>query len=138
MAAIVNVCVDPRLNHEVVRLQVQSRLERLGLATSRVVITSDVGGNIGSAFSGTVDLLRADGEQVVFAVVLHHDDCVASRHNKRLPLATSLEAAQKALDSAGMHGSVLGGVLSTKDSTLTWSDQPARVHEVLNFRMPRL
>jgi hypothetical protein len=138
MAAIVNVCVDPRINHELVRVQVQSRLESLGLKAGRVFITSDVGGNVGSAFTGTIDLVRADEGQVVFAAVVHHDDCIAARHNKRQPLATSLEAAQKALESAGMHCSIVAGFLRTNDSTLTWSGQPARAYKVFNFRMPRL
>ena len=37
-AALIGVCVDPRLNHEIIRLQVRQRLERSGLRAERIYI----------------------------------------------------------------------------------------------------
>lgn len=138
MAAIINVCVDPRLNHDLIRAQVQGRLERERLSTTRVFITSDIGANIGSGFTNAAQMLAADREQIVLAAVLHHDDCVADRQRKRQPLGTSVEAAKKALSSLGVNCPVLWGTLRTEDGRLTWADQPPQSYEVLSFRMPRL
>jgi len=79
VAAIINVCVDPRLNHEVIRAQVRARLERLRLPAQLVYITSDVGGNLGVSFRSTAELVLKNQDRVEFAAVFHHDDCVAFR-----------------------------------------------------------
>jgi hypothetical protein len=138
MVVIINVCVDPRLNHEVIRAQVKARLERERLPASRVFITSEIGGNIGSGFTNAAQMLAADGDQIVLAAVLHHDDCIADRQKRRQVLATSSEGARKTLESLGIRCPVLVGMLRTEDSRLTWADEPAVSHEVFNFRMPRL
>lgn len=138
MAAIVNICVDPRLNQELIRLQVESRLDRLRLPAKRVFITSDIGGNIGSSFASTAQLLLANRETVAFAAVLHHDDCTADSQKKRQSLVSSVLAAKTALAALGINCPVLMGTVRTEDSMLTWPDEPERRYEVLNFRMPRL
>ena len=138
MAAIINVCVDPRLDHEVIRAQVRARLERLRLPAERIVITSDVGGNVGSAFRGTAELALKNGEAVVLAAVLHHDDCVAERLALRKPLAGSVEAVRRVLRELKVDARVLSGTLRTETSALRWADEPAPRYEVLTFRMPRL
>jgi hypothetical protein len=138
MAAIVNVCVDPRMNHELIRIQVESRLERMGLPAKRVFITSDIGGNIGTSFTNAAQVLQASREQVVFAAVFHHDDCVADGQKKRLSLATSVDAARRALSALGIACPVVSGTVRSEDSTVTWSDETRKKYATFNFRMPRL
>ena len=138
MAAIVNICVDPRLNHEVIRAQVRARLERLRLPAQLVYITSDVGGNLGVSFRSTAELVLKNQDRVEFAAVFHHDDCVAGRLGLRKPLAESIDAARKALDGLKVSAPVFAGELRTADSYIAWADEPGPRYEVLTFRMPRL
>jgi len=138
VAAIVNICVDPRLNHEVIRAQVRARLERLRLPAQLVYITSDVGGNLGVSFRSTAELVLKNQDRVEFAAVFHHDDCVAGRLGLRKPLAESIDAARKALEGLGVRCPVLAGQLWTEHSSLAWADEPGPRYEVLTFRMPRL
>lgn len=138
MAAIVNICVDPRLDHELVRVQVRQRLERAGMPDERVFVTSDVGGNIGSAFRNTADMLQRAHERVVLAGVLHHDLCVAAQAGLRQTLSTSEAAIRRVLADLGITATVASGELRTEDSRVTWADEPQRSYEVFTFRMPRL
>lgn len=138
MAAIVNVCFDPRLNHEVIRAQVRQRLERLRLPAERIIITADAGGNVGSAFRAAAELTLKNQEAVVLAAVLHHDDCLAQRLGVRRPLAESVEAARGVLRDLKVEAPVLFGTVVTETSAVVWSDEPQPRFEVLSFRMPRL
>jgi len=138
LAAIVNVCVDPRLDHAVIRSQVEARLERMRLPKERVFITNDVGGNVGSAAKGTVDLLVKNREEIVLAAVLHHGDCAAAAAGLRQPIEASVERLRRLLGEAGIRCPVLSGTLRTETSAIAWSDEPPRSYELLSFRMPRL
>ncbi len=138
MAAIVNICVDPRLDHQLLRVQVGARLQRLTTSRQRLYITNDIGGNIGSAFRSTAELILKGREEIVLAAVLHHDDCVAERLGLRRPLAGSAEAAARLLEGLKVTCPVLTGSIRTEDNYLTWSDEPGRRYELLTFRMPRL
>jgi hypothetical protein len=138
MAAIINVCVDPRLNHDVIRAQVQARLEQMQLPRASVFITSDIGGNVGSAARNTAELLSRGREEVVMAAVLHHDDCVANAQGLRLPLTASAQQLGNTLDQAGIRCPVLTGEILAESNTIAWTDQPLRRYELLPFRMPRL
>jgi len=53
-AALVVVCVEPRINHEVIRIQVRQRLERSGIRAERIYILNDIGGNPGSNLRNTI------------------------------------------------------------------------------------
>jgi hypothetical protein len=137
-AAIVNICVDPRLNHELVRIQVRSRLEEMLTSAQRIYVTSDVGGNAGSAFRNTLDLVQRSRDQLVLAAVLHHDDCLAAAAGLRAPLETTLQQVRAALGTAGIACPLLSGSIRTETSAVVWSDARAKPAEVINFRMPRM
>jgi hypothetical protein len=138
MAAVINVCVDPRLNHEVLRAQVQGRLEQMRLPSGRIFITNDIAGNIGSAVRNTVELLARAREEVVMAAVLHHDDCAAARQGLRVPLTASTQQLRSTLEQAGIRCPVLSGEIHTESNTIVWTDRPAPKYELFTFRMPRL
>jgi len=138
VAAIVNVCVDPRLNQELIRIQVKARLERLRLATDNLFVTNEIGGNIGSSFRNAALMLRERGVEIVLAAVLHHDDCVAAQAGRRQPLAQTALEIESFLRSQSVACPVLSGTLRTEDSTLIWLDEPMASREVLSFRMPRM
>jgi hypothetical protein len=61
-AALVQICADPRFGHEVIRIQVNEPLERRGLRADRAFILNDVGGNVGSNTSSTLNLLQRRDE----------------------------------------------------------------------------
>ena len=42
-SALVGVCVDPRINHELIRIQVRQRLERSGIRAERIYVLNEVG-----------------------------------------------------------------------------------------------
>ena len=86
-AALVNICVDPRLNHEILRTQVRQKLGRMRLSAERIFIVNEVAGNAGSAFRNLVDMLVARVDPIVLAAVLHHDDCLAAQQGLRMPVA---------------------------------------------------
>jgi hypothetical protein len=138
MAAIINVCVDPRLNHEVLRAQVQARLEQMRLPSERIFITNDVAGNVGSAVRNTAELLTRAREEVVVAAVLHHDDCAAAAQGLRVPLAASTQQLRSSLEQAGIRCPVLSGEIVTESNAIVWTDRPAPRYELFTFRMPRL
>lgn len=137
-AVIVNICVDPRLNHEAIRTQVGTRLERMGRQADRIFITNDIGGNVGSALRNTIELLVSQREAIVLAAVLYHDDCVAERAGMRRPLTTSAEQLAALLTDRSLNAALLTGSILTETSQILWSDEPLRNFEVFNFRMPRV
>jgi hypothetical protein len=137
-AAVVQICVDPRLNHEIIRLQVQQRLERMSLAADRVFLVNEIGGNLGSNMQNTVEMLQQDRQRIVLAGVLHHDDCVAHSAGRRLPLERSVRSLSTYLASRSIDCPVLSGQIETGSSALTWSDEPRPNYENFAFRMPRM
>ena len=135
-AAIVNICVDPRLNHDAIRTQVRERAP--GVPGSSVFITNEPGGNFGSSARATIALLKQTGQAIEFAALLHHDDCAAAAAGQRQELALSAKALTEQLRSAGYNVPVVTGTIVTDSSTVLWSDRPLKTTEVLNFRMPRM
>ena len=137
MAAVVNICVDPRLNHEVIRAQVAQKLERLGVVEQRIFITNDVGGNIGSAFRNTVTMLKErQQEEVVLVAAFDHDDCIAARSGmRRLPEANRQEMENVAA-AAGLHCPMLTGSILTENSVVRWTDEPSG--PASSFSMPAM
>jgi hypothetical protein len=132
-AAIVEVCVDPRLNHELVRIQVRQKLARLGLAADRIYVLNENGDSLGSNFRNTVKLLRLRGEPLAFCAVLHHDDCLAAQAGLRPELAESAERIASYLAGQGLPCPVLTGEIRTANNHLRWSDDPPSTYQPFSF-----
>jgi len=123
-AALVQVCVDPRLNHELIRLQVHQKLERSGLRTDRIYVLNEVGGNLGANFRSTALLLARTGEPIVFCAVLHHDDCLAAREGQRTALDVVASEMAEELARLKLPCQVVTGQVRTEHNHLLWSDEP--------------
>ena len=132
-AALVVVCVDPRINHEVLRIQVRQRLERSGIRAERIFILNDVGGNPGPNFRNTLQLLARLSERIVFCAVLHHTDCLSAQSGLRGDLAVAAQQMAAALSGANAHAPVLTGQIRTETNELRWSDEPAWRYEPFTF-----
>lgn len=132
-AVLVQVCVDDRLNHELLRVQVRQRLERSGLLPARILILNEIGGNLGSNFRNTVELLLGQNEPVVFAAVLHHDECRAAQAGRRVPLDETLAQMSTYLTQLGVRCPVVGGTVRTAHNHLLWSDEPAPIYRPFTF-----
>ena len=137
-AAVVQICADPRLSHDVVRLQVQQRLERMSLQADRIFLLNEIGGNLGSNMQNTVEMLQQERQRIVLAAVLHHDDCIAFKAGLRVPLERSVSGLSTYLASRSITCPVLSGQIETENSAVTWSDEPRPNYESFNFRMPRM
>jgi hypothetical protein len=136
-AVLVNICFDPRLNHEAIRKQVRDRAGS-DLASHKVFVVGDAGGNFGSGARNAIAMFARLKESVVIAALLHHDDCVAASLNMRQGLQASAKALESELRGAGFQAPVLTGAIVTDTSTIIWSDRPQKSLEVLPFRMPRM
>ena len=132
-AAVVEVCVDPRINHEVIRIQVRQRLERSGLRAERIYILNDVGGNPGSNFRNTIQLLSRMSEPIVFCAVLHHTDCLSAQSGLRSDLAVAARQMAAELSAAKAQAPVLTGQIRTESNELLWSDEPVWRHVPFTF-----
>jgi hypothetical protein len=123
-AALVVVCVEPRINHEVIRIQVRQRLERSGIRAERIYILNDIGGNPGSNLRNTIQLLSRMREPIVFGAVLHHTDCLSAQSGLRSDLAVAAQQMAAELSAANAHAPVLTGQIRTEHNELLWSDEP--------------
>lgn len=132
-AALVQVCVDHRLNHEILRAQIRQRLQRMGLAAGRIYILNDIGGNVGANFANTVDLLVGREEPVVLCAVLHHDDCLAERQGFRAALEASAKLMAARLAERGVQCPVLTGNILTEHNHLVWTDEPQPRYQPWSF-----
>jgi hypothetical protein len=132
-AALVQVCVDPRLNHELIRLQVRLRLARSGLRAERIFILNEVGGNLGANFRSTAELLARLREPIVFCAVLHHDDCLAAAQGRRSDLAAVARDMQAELARLGVACPVVTGWVRTEHNHVLWSDEPKRRYVPFSF-----
>jgi hypothetical protein len=120
-AAVVNICPDQRLDHGAIRLQVLSRLERMGIRADSVYLTNGAGGNIEADFRATVDGLVSQGVQIVFAAVLHHDGC--DQLSQRRPLLTSTNELAVYLAQHNVRCPVLSGSIRTESNGVIWPDE---------------
>lgn len=136
-AAIINCCVDPRLNHDALRQELRQRTAA-DLPSNRVFVTTDVGGNFGSAARNTIAMLHALRDDMVIAALLHHDDCLAASQGLRHAIGPASKALETELRGAGYACPVLTGMILTENSSVAWADAPRRSLEVLSFRMPRM
>ncbi len=132
-AALVEVCVDPRLNHELIRIQVRQRLERSGLRAERIYVLNEVGGNPGANFRSTVQLLTRIGEPIVFCAVLHHDDCLVDREGQRTDLDRAASEMMAELIKMAVHCPVVTGRIRIEHNHLLWSDEPAYQYVPFSF-----
>jgi hypothetical protein len=123
-AAIVQLCVDPRLSHEVVRAQVRQRVARHGETAERIYVVNGVGGNPGASFTHTVEMLGREGEVIVFCGILHHDDCLAARHGLRMELADAAKWMTTELARQKIACPVFVGDLTTATNLVRWADEP--------------
>jgi hypothetical protein len=137
-AAVLNICVDPRLDHEAIRTQVRQRLERMGRQADRIYLTNDIGGNIGSAFRNAIDVVLRSRDEIVLTGVLYHDDCLADAAGLRNPLETSRREIFAFLTNRGVTAPILTGTVVTESNVVQWSDEPRPTSEVFPFRMPRI
>jgi hypothetical protein len=132
-AAVVLVCVDHRLNHELIRIQVRQRLDRAGLVADQVYVLTEVAGNPGQTFTDTLGLLNRISDPVVFCAVLHHDDCVAAREGLRLELPSAVKRVQEELARAKVPCPVATGVIQTEHNWVHWSDEPVVQYRPFTF-----
>ena len=123
-SALIQVCVDHRLNHELIRIQVRQKLERSGLRADRIYILNEIGGNLGANFRNTAQLLTATGEPIVFCAVLHHDDCVAAREGRQTDLDVTADEMEVELARLQQPDEVVTGRIRTEHNHVLWSDEP--------------
>jgi hypothetical protein len=123
-AALVAVCVDPRLNHELIRLQVRQRLERSGIRAERIFVLNEVGGKLGSNFRQTAQLLIRTGEPVVFCAALQHDDCLAAEQGQQAESEAAAQAMAAELARLDLRCPVATGRIRTEHNQVLWSDEP--------------
>src|SRR5437879_6803905 len=102
-SALVQVCTDFRLNHELIRIQVRQRLERDGTPANRIYVLNEIGGNPGQNLTHTVELLKRAGESIVLCAILHHDDCLAAQFGSRLDLPTASADLRAELTRLAVH-----------------------------------
>jgi hypothetical protein len=132
-AALVEICVDPRLNHELIRLQVRQRLDRSGLRADRIYVLNEVGGGLGANFRNTATLLARVGEPIVFCAVLHHDDCLVAREGQQSDLAAAAREMAAELARLKLRCPVVTGRIRTATNHLLWSDEPEYRYVAFSF-----
>ena len=132
-SVLVQVCVDHRLNHELLRAQVRQRLDRSGLSVEHVYVLNEIGGNLGANFRNTVNLLARRGERIALCAVLHHDDCRAAEAGLRAPLQTTAQQMASNLAEQNIRCPVLTGTIRTEHNHLLWSDEPEPRYQPFSF-----
>lgn len=118
--AIVITCVDDRLNHELLRIQVRHKLAALYKDAGRVFVLNEIGGNFGENFRNTVDLVLQLGDDITFVAVLHHDDCRADRVGRRTPLDKTVAQVEAFLRQRGVSCSLSWGNIITANNHIVW------------------
>lgn len=118
--ALVQVCVDERLNHELLRIQVKHKLAELYLKAPRILIVNELGGNLGKNFVNTVRLLVSQNDQIVLAAVLHHDDCLADKAGLRKPMEESIDKMGAFLSEQGVSCVLASGNIYTNNNHIIW------------------
>ncbi len=118
--ALIQVCVDERLNHELIRIQVKHKLAALYLAAQRIFILNEVGGNLGENFRNTTDAILKLRDDIVLAAVLHHDDCRAASVGLRRPLEETIAQMAEFLTKQGIVCPVASGHIYTANNHVIW------------------
>ncbi len=125
--------MDPRLNHELLRAQVRQRLGRMALSAGRIYVLNEVGGNVGSSFGNTVDVLVKQGEPILLCGVLDHDDCMAAAQGLRAAMATRTQQVVSKLSEARIRCPVLSGTVRLPHNHLLWADEPESRYQPWSF-----
>ena len=106
----------------------RQRLERSGIRAERIYVLNDVGGNPGSNFRNTIQLLSRMSEPIVFCAVLHHTDCLSAQSGLRSDLAVAVQqmAAELSANTPPFATipPVLTGQIRTENNELLWADEP--------------
>lgn len=118
--ALIQVCVDERLNHELIRIQVKHKLAALYLAAQRILIVNEVGGNLGENFRNTTDAILKLRDEIVLAGVLHHDDCRAASAGLRRPLDETIAQMAEFLAKQGIACPIVSGNIYTGNNHVIW------------------
>ena len=118
--AVVQLCVDDRLDHAQIRERVRSKLRSLYLEADRIILVNEIGGNFGENYRNTVSLFRDLGARIVFCAMLHHDDCGAALAGRRLPLEQSLSDLAAYLSREGLTCPLYAGSIRTATGDVTW------------------
>ena len=124
--ALAQVCVDNRLNHELLRIQIHHKLAELYLQADAIFIMNEVGGNLGENFRGVVDMMLARKNPIVLACVLHHTDCIAHQMGRRWPMETTIERMSAYLAERGVACPLVTGNILTENNHILW-EQVLRV-----------
>ena len=118
--AVLQLCVDPRLQHDAVRTQVAAMLSSRGTPADRIFLVGQVGGNLSESYLQTVDLAVREGATLVAGGALHHDDCLAARHGLRAPLPETLARVASELASRRVACPVVAGQIDTASQRISW------------------
>ena len=121
-AAIVQTCVDYRLNHELLRIQVQHKLTSLRVSAQRIFILNEIGGNFSENFRNTVDLLLRSNNEIVVAAVLHHDDCLAEKQGLKRPMPETIAQVSDFLKKQNVNCALVSGNIHTVNNHIIWDD----------------
>ncbi len=119
--AILQLCVDPRLNHELIRIQVGQQLARRYLRADRVVLVNEIGGNLSASFASALDLFRRQDAQIILCGVLHHDDCLAETHGLQRPIEETAARIQNLLKERHIECPVETGRIYTETNYVRWT-----------------
>jgi hypothetical protein len=124
-SALVLLCVDPRLNHELLRIQVRQQMARLGLQAHRIYLVNEIGGNLAPNFDHTLDLLVRHKQPPVFAAVLHHNDCIAHEAGLRTDLPLTVLEATNRISAHGVSCPIYSGQIDIASNAITWDQSSA-------------
>ncbi len=127
--ALVQLCVDDRLDHPKIRAQVARKMQDIYLRADRILLLNEIGGNFGQNFRNSVDLFLQSGAQIVFCAVLHHDDCAADKAGCRLPMEQTVAELSRYLAEKRIGCSVYTGSIRTDDSFVQWSSGRSQMPE---------
>jgi hypothetical protein len=119
--ALVQMCVDDRLDHTKVRARVTEKMRDIYLSADKVFLLNEVGGNFGQNFRNTLELFQDSGAEVVFCAVLHHDDCLAHKAGHRIPIEQTVASLSHYLVQRSATCPVYTGEIRTADSSVRWS-----------------
>lgn len=121
--ALIQVCVDDRLNHELLRAQIHDKLAELSTPVEHVFIVNELGGNFGANFRNTATMITHTGSQILMAALLHHDDCRAHQAGYRQPIETSADEMAQFLVQSNIECVLLTGQITTANNRITWQGE---------------
>lgn len=120
--ALVQVCVDERLNHDLLRVHVKHKLAELDMQAQRILILNEVGGNLGNNFANALQMFVSAKAQIVFAAVLHHDDCKAAQAGLRQSLTETITRMKTVLAKYSVTCIVASGSINSSTNDVLWYD----------------